>query len=172
VIWAVRAAFVLTIGVLLLMAGQAYLRPAASISSKAGPDAGDASPTAVSAGPPPAEVPRPTPTPPAMVSKMARATPTSLPPPTISTGDAPRIAITDAGFAPAELRVVVGRPVTWRNEGLQGHDVSAAGGQPVGWGSGPIGPAGTFQRLFGEPGRYDYICTLHPVMRGRIVVDP
>ena len=103
---------------------------------------------------------------------MARTTPTALAPPTVVTGGVLGIAISDAGFAPAESRVTVGRAVTWRNDGRQSHDVSIVGDPESGWGSGQVGPSGTFQRVFEVPGRYDYVCSLHPTMRGRIVVDP
>ena len=172
-IWAVRAAFGLAIGVLLVLAWHDVPRPPEGVTQPVAPvvPASDAmfqtfeTPTQVAAS-------RPTPTPPAIVSKMARTTPTALAPPTVVTGGVLRIAISDAGFAPAESRVTVGRSVAWRNDGHQSHDVSIVGGPESGWGSGLIGPSGTLQRVFVAPGRYDYVCSLHPVMRGRVVVEP
>jgi plastocyanin len=184
VIWGVRVGFGLAIGALLLLAAQAALRQAARSGAVA--ERGQAGQGTVAVGQaatvqaasvqtstsPFAQVAPPTATSQTLISRMARTTPTPLARGGQAGVGAPRISISDVGFTPAELRVQVGRSVTWKNEGQQSHDVSAAGGQVVGWGSGPIGPGGTFQRLFVELGRYDYICSLHPVMRGRIVVDP
>jgi len=173
VIWAVRAAFGLAIGVLLVLAWHDVPRPPEGVTQPVAPvvPASDAmfqtfeTPTQVAAS-------RPTPTPPAIVSKVARITPTVVPPPTLVSSDVLGIAISDAGFAPTESRVTVGRSVAWKNDGLQSHDVSSVGGPQSGWGSGQIGPSSTFQRIFTAPGRYDYVCSLHPTMRGRIVVEP
>lgn len=171
-IWWVRATFGLAIGMLVMLAGLGHLRAplAGTPATTAASATVDPKPTTA----PPTQVmaTRPTPTPPAIVSKMARTTPTALAPPTVVTGGVLGIAISDAGFAPTESRVTVGRSVAWKNDGLQSHDVSSVGGPQSGWGSGQIGPSSTFQRIFTAPGRYDYVCSLHPTMRGRIVVEP
>jgi plastocyanin len=116
--------------------------------------------------------PRPTQTPQAIISRMARTTPTPASRPVGQAADQTAISISDAGFWPAELRVQVGRTVTWKNDGQQGHDVSTSGQAGGGWGSGLLAPSGTFGRVFTSPGQYDYLCSVHSVMRGRIVVEP
>ena len=40
------------------------------------------------------------------------------------------------------------------------------------WRSGPLAPADRYERAFALPGTYDYVCTVHPEMRGRLVVQP
>jgi plastocyanin len=45
------------------------------------------------------------------------------------------------------------------------HDVKGDG-----WGSGEPQRSGTFRRTFDQPGTYDYVCTLHPQMTGRVLV--
>jgi plastocyanin len=67
--------------------------------------------------------------------------------------------------------VPLGARVLWVNGGSDGHDVT--GGGPGGaWRSGTLAPMERYERLFGLPGSYDYVCTIHPEMRGRIVVQP
>jgi plastocyanin len=166
VIWWVRAGFTATILALLVLAGWTYREHRRASSPPPDELAMQATQPVVT------PTPRPTATPQSMISRMARTTPTvPTRPPGAATG-APSISISDAGFAPAELRVQVGRSVTWRNDGLQSHDVSPGGPAEAGWDSGLLGPSGTFSRVFTTPGQYDYVCRLHTVMRGRIIVEP
>jgi plastocyanin len=69
-------------------------------------------------------------------------------------------------FSPAAIEVPAGTEVTWSfQDGLVSHDVKGDG-----WGSGEPQRSGTFRRTFDQPGTYDYTCTLHPQMTGRVVV--
>ena len=123
-------------------------------------------PTPVAA-PTPTRVPLPTAQPPMIISRVARETPgpvaTAIP------SAAPEVSIVDYGFAPAQMQVPVGTTVTWVNTGSDGHDVTGDG--PGGtWRSGPLAPSERYARDFALPGTYDFVCTIHPEMRGRIVV--
>jgi plastocyanin len=184
VIWGARVGFAVAIGVLLMLTAQAALRQAARSGAVA--ERGPAGQGTVAVGQaatvqaasvqtptsPFAQVAPPTATSQTLISRMARTTPTPLSRGGQAGAGAPSISISDAGFAPAELRVQVGRSVTWKNEGQQSHDVSALGLAGAGWASGNLAPSGTFQRAFAAPGQYDYVCSLHAGMRGRIIVEP
>lgn len=67
-------------------------------------------------------------------------------------------------FAPDAISVPAGTTVTWHfQEGVE-HNVV---------GDGFVAPdqdGGTFRHTFDEPGTYDYRCTLHGPMRGRVTV--
>ncbi|HEY2571107.1 MAG TPA: cupredoxin family copper-binding protein [Solirubrobacteraceae bacterium] len=83
-------------------------------------------------------------------------------------------AATDAGvqivyraYQPAELTVLVGQPVTWRNSGLGPHTVTADAGQ---FDSSTLQAGATFSYTFSAPGTYAYSCTIHPTMHGKVVV--
>jgi plastocyanin len=176
VIWAVRAGLGVAIVALLLLALVASVRPPADPSrTAAAPEAAQPS-----AGTPPtasvavARTPTPasTATSQTIVSRMARTTPTLPPRPTTAPNEPPAVTISDAGFAPAELRIAVGTTVFWRNLGLQSHDVSMIGRDRAVWGSGLLAPNSGTSRNFSAPGQYDYTCSLHTVMRGRVVVEP
>jgi plastocyanin len=176
VIWAVRAGFAAAIVTLLLLAVFPYVRPPADPSGTVA--AREATP-AMAATPPAASTtvaqtltPAPTATSQTIVSRMARTTPTLLPRPTAAPNEPPSVTISDAGFAPAELRIAVGMTVVWRNVGLQSHDVSMIGRDQAVWGSGLLAPNAGTSRTFSAPGQYDYTCSLHTVMRGRVVVEP
>lgn len=90
----------------------------------------------------------------------------------VSAGASP--AATDAGvqivyraYQPAQLTVVAGQTVTWRNSGLGPHTVTSDAGQ---FDSGALQAGGTFSYTFSAPGTYAYSCTIHPTMHGRVVV--
>jgi plastocyanin len=117
----------------------------------------------------PTRVPLPTLAPEVIVSRISRQTPQPLPG---STPPAePRVEVVDYGFSPGQLIVHVGETVTFVNQGSDGHDVTGSG--PGGdWRSGPLAPSERYTRAFGLPGTYAYECTIHPEMRGRVVVQP
>jgi plastocyanin len=69
-------------------------------------------------------------------------------------------------FDPVAVEVPAGTSVTWRFEdGGTPHDVTGEG-----WKSGDPQSEGTFRHAFDRPGTYDYRCTLHGGMEGRVVV--
>jgi plastocyanin len=76
------------------------------------------------------------------------------------------VKIENMQFAPATLAVQRGDTVTWRNSDLVPHTVTAAGK----FDSGNVAPGKTFSRKMDLPGGYDYICSYHPGMKGRIEV--
>lgn len=119
--------------------------------------------------PRPTSVPLPTLAPAAVVSRISRSTPA---PPVVPTRSAqPLIDVVDYAFSPGQLTVRVGTTVEFVNDGSDGHDVTGSG--PGGaWRSGPLAPSERYSRQFGLAGTYDYVCTIHPEMRGRIVVQP
>jgi plastocyanin len=119
--------------------------------------------------PPPTRVPLPTAPPQMIISRIARETP--LPRPTSTPPAQPQVDLVDNGYLPAQLLVQPGTTVVWANTGSDAHDVTGNG--PGGaWRSGTLAPSDRYQRLFPLPGTYDFACSIHPEMRGRIVVQP
>jgi OOP family OmpA-OmpF porin len=173
-IWLVRAGFMVAIALLLMLAGLTYRPvPAAPAMLAAAAAAPTVAATSTDATPAPmtTPTPRPTATPQTIISRMARTTPT-LPSQSAEASNAPPVVtISDAGFAPAELHVTVGASVRWQNIGPQSHDVSMLSRDRAVWGSGLLAPDAGTSRTFDAPGQYDYTCSLHTVMRGRIVVE-
>ena len=118
----------------------------------------------------PTATPRPTFTPDAVISRVSRATPVPQFRARRIDPDRPHIPVVDFAYDPPEIRIRPGVRVTWTNDGVEGHDVTGYGGEA--WGSGAMGPTATYSRVFSEPGRFDYFCTIHPEMRGTIFVEP
>jgi plastocyanin len=65
------------------------------------------------------------------------------------------------------LTVGQGTRVTWTNRDPFPHTVTARGA----FDSGDIGAGKSWSFTAKRAGRYDYICTLHPNMRGTLVVE-
>src|SRR2546428_255460 len=73
-------------------------------------------------------------------------------------------------FSPANLTVKVGKTVTWVNKDTVTHTVTSDGSSLFDSGFMPTGA--TFQFTFTTTGTYPYYCTVHPFMKGTIVVTP
>ncbi|MEA3139918.1 MAG: hypothetical protein QOK23_2087 [Gammaproteobacteria bacterium] len=70
-------------------------------------------------------------------------------------------------FSPATLTVTPGTTVTWTNEDDIPHTVAA---KNKAFRSKTLDTDDKFTFTFAAPGEYDYFCSLHPHMVGRIVV--
>ena len=71
-------------------------------------------------------------------------------------------------FRPPALTVHKGDVVVWRNSDAVPHTATAASGGPA---SGEIAANGSYRFTAGRAGRFDYLCTLHPTMKGVLIVD-
>jgi plastocyanin len=83
--------------------------------------------------------------------------------------DATTVVVTDSWFTPPVSQITSGATVTfvWA-EDASDHNVVFDDGP-----ASEVISSGSYERTFAAPGTYDYTCTLHPFMDGRIlVVDP
>lgn len=82
---------------------------------------------------------------------------------------APKFTVHIKGFAyvPASLRVHVGDRVRFVNDDDEPHTVTAS---DKSFDSAGLDTNGTWDHVFGKPGRYDYFCELHPYMKAAVVV--
>jgi plastocyanin len=70
------------------------------------------------------------------------------------------VSIGFGDFAPAHLDVLAGDSVTWRNDSVRQHTVTA---NDESWDSGRLGARAVFRRRFDEPGPVGYYCRLHVI---------
>src|SRR3954447_14992936 len=77
------------------------------------------------------------------------------------------VTIGDFFFRPQDISVPVGGSVTWTNDGTvpEGHTVTGDG-----FDSGVLKHGESYSRVFATVGSFDYVCTLHPNMRGTVTV--
>nr|WP_253869828.1 cupredoxin family copper-binding protein [Mycobacterium sp. 1164966.3] len=78
-----------------------------------------------------------------------------------------QVNIDDFAFVPLTLTVAAGTTVTWTNHDEEPHTVAASDGS---FRSPGMGTGGTFSHTFAAPGKFDYICSIHPMMHGTVVV--
>ncbi|HEX5252366.1 MAG TPA: cupredoxin family copper-binding protein [Mycobacterium sp.] len=78
-----------------------------------------------------------------------------------------QVTIDGFAFAPASLSVTAGTTVTWTNRDEEPHTVAASDGS---FHSPGMGTGATFTHTFPAAGTFDYVCSIHPMMRGAVVV--
>jgi plastocyanin len=69
-------------------------------------------------------------------------------------------------FAPSELEVAVGDTVEWKNVDIVRHDAF----RPGAFETGELKPGERFIWVPSDTGSYNYRCSIHARMRGKIVV--
>jgi plastocyanin len=79
------------------------------------------------------------------------------------------IQVVDFAFAPAGLTVTVGDTVTWTNMDAVAHTATSTTGA---FDSGTLDQGESFSLTVTSAGTFDYLCTPHPSMTGRIIVEP
>lgn len=70
-------------------------------------------------------------------------------------------------FAPTTIEVAAGAEVTWSNHDPAAHTVTADDGS---FDSDVIDEGDTFSTRFAAPGRFSYLCRIHPAMTGVVLV--
>jgi len=71
-------------------------------------------------------------------------------------------------FQPAVLTVAAGETVEWKNAGIVPHTATSQDGKT--FDSGRIETGASWRVMLRKQGTFDYICTLHPNMKGRLIV--
>jgi plastocyanin len=77
-----------------------------------------------------------------------------------------RVVIDGMHFSPQVVQVKPGDTIVWENRDMFVHNVTADGIK-----SGDLQPGKTWR--WGVPAKvsFDYLCTLHPVMKGRVEIS-
>ena len=80
---------------------------------------------------------------------------------------------TDRCYIPSVVSISAGESVTWVNEDSAFHSVTSGFyDAPVDlFDSGHMDPFDSYTLTFDESGNYDYFCTLHPWMQGKVIVE-
>ena len=85
----------------------------------------------------------------------------------------PGCEIDDMCYIPSQFIVQKGDSVTWVNEDSAFHSVTSGfyDAPTELFDSGYLDPFQSFSYTFDDTGVYDYYCTLHPWMEGKIIVE-
>lgn len=97
--------------------------------------------------------------------KKTQTTTPKVPSTTPSTTSGNTVTAKNFSFDPQELTVTAGTEVTFKNEDSVKHTFTGTD-----FGSGDIQPGGEFKHTFATAGSYDYHCSIHPSMTGKIIV--
>jgi YVTN family beta-propeller protein len=79
------------------------------------------------------------------------------------------LSIAKFAFVPATITVSAGQSITWTNTDPVAH--TATSDDRTTWDSGALSPNATFSATISQPGTYEYHCTIHPFIRGTVVVQ-
>jgi plastocyanin len=79
------------------------------------------------------------------------------------------VAIRNFHFVPETLTVAAGTTVTWTSTDPDVHTVTDRGRA---FHSGALDTKDTFSYTFTKPGTFTYFCTFHPMMVGKIIMEP
>ena len=80
---------------------------------------------------------------------------------------------TDRCYIPSLIVIEKGKQVTWVNEDSAFHSITSGyyGAPTELFDSGHLDPFESYTLTFDETGTYDYFCTLHPWMKGQVIVE-
>ena len=80
---------------------------------------------------------------------------------------------TNTCYIPSKISIRQRESVTWLNEDAAFHSVTSGTYEnPNGmFDSGHLDPNESFSVKFEESGTFDYFCTLHPWMKGKVIVE-
>lgn len=80
---------------------------------------------------------------------------------------------TNSCYVPSIITIKKGQQVIWANKDAAFHSVTSGfyGKPSILFDSGYLDPGQKFSFLFDEGGTFDYFCTLHPWMKGQVIVE-
>jgi len=78
------------------------------------------------------------------------------------------VSMAGMAFSPGTITVPVNTTITWKNNDNMAHTVTADDNS---FDSGNIGAGSSFSRTFSVAGTYNYHCTLHAGMNGKVIVQ-
>ena len=103
-----------------------------------------------------------------LVVCLCLAAPAALAMDSPSSAENDSVMIKNFAFAPVTLHVRTGATVIWKNLDGEPHTVVSDSGA---FRSGALDEGDAFQFTFDKPGTYQFFCSVHPHMRGTIVVE-
>jgi plastocyanin len=102
---------------------------------------------------------------------QATSTPTvtgteTAPPEVTNAQNTASVEIKGFAFNPASITVKKGTTVTWKQQDSAPHTITGTGFE-----SGNLAKGQAFSHTFNDAGTFDYHCSLHPSMKGKVIVE-
>lgn len=91
------------------------------------------------------------------------------PPPPIQISNGAAVQIVNFSFQPATVHIKAGMTVTWTQKDSTPHTVTST--NPLGLDSQSLSQGQEYAYTFKTPGTYEYHCSIHPSMKGTVIVD-
>lgn len=91
--------------------------------------------------------------------------------PPVSTGGGNTVTMKNFAFNPSALTVKTGTVVTWVNQDGAPHTIASDPGSPVSFSSESLSTGASYTFTFTRPGTYTYHCSIHPSMKGTVIVQ-
>jgi plastocyanin len=105
-----------------------------------------------------------------VIVEAASSQPPANPPDSPPAGSNATVATPNATFSPANVTIPAGGSVTWQFSQAR-HNVTFQGTAPAGGNVPDQDPGTSASRTFALPGTYNYVCTRHAGMTGRVTVQ-
>lgn len=102
-----------------------------------------------------------------LVDACSNSSPPAASAASTATGTTASISVKNFAFSPARLVVNRGATVTWSFQDSTQHNVTADNNAFT---SGDRTSGGSYSFTFNSTGSYDYICSIHPYMKGNVTV--
>jgi plastocyanin len=83
--------------------------------------------------------------------------------------NASQVSMKGLAFSPSTIQGKVGQTITFVNDDTPAHNVEPDGGVSF-KGSPTLQPGATWKLRLTQPGTFHYFCSIHPFMKGTIVV--
>jgi amicyanin len=84
----------------------------------------------------------------------------------MASADTTQVSIKDYKFQPDQVTIKKGDTVTWTNTDPVSHDVKFKDSE-----SPELKKGETYSRKFNEASTFDYLCDIHPYMKGKVIVQ-
>ncbi len=79
----------------------------------------------------------------------------------------PQVKISGFAFDPSTVAIRVGSTVTWLNTDPVGHTITGDN-----LNSDLLATGQTYRQTFNQAGTFNYYCSIHPFMKGQVIVVP
>jgi len=92
----------------------------------------------------------------------------------IASASSPECELSNSCFSPSEVTAEIGQEVIWTNNDFAAHTVTSGtveNGPDGTFGSELILAGESFAHTFDDAGEYSYFCSIHPWMKGKIIIQ-